>query len=824
VPGVVAGVLAPEGRYEGRYAGLAAHLCEVIEWELRDKEIPGLSIALVDDRQVVWAQGFGLADPATGTAASARTVYRVGSVSKLFTDIGVMQLVERGEVDLDVPVTTYLPDFAPQNPFGRQVTLRQLMAHRSGLVREPPVGHYFDASEPTLAATVASLDGTRLVYEPESRTKYSNAAIAVVGYVLEVLSGEPFADYLERSVLEPVGMKRSAFAPDEAIRSELASAVMWSYDGRRFPAPTWELGMAPAGSLYAPVTDLAEFMKMLLADGRGPDGPVLRPETLRRMLEPQFADGGEQGGFGLGFAIDDLDGHATYGHGGAIYGFATSLKVLPAERLGAVAVANLDAVNSVTERIVDRALRGMLEVRSLHSPSTPLRFPLGSPSIRSAHSGSLGVTQGRSGSVGTTEEGSARSGSAGMTSEGTGPVDRELAERLEGRYRGGDLTVDLFAFRDELVLEGSRGRHPVRSIGGALVLDGRLVDRQPISTTEDGGLLLGDLELRPVAAGRPAPSPERFAGLLGEYGWDHNVLFVYEKDGRLHTLVEWIEIDPMTEVEGAAEPTFEFPERGLYHGERLVFRLGEDGRAREAVMAGIAFPRREIQGETVDTFRIEPVRPVEELRREALAASPPAEPGDFVESDLVELTALDPTIRLDIRYATTSNFMGERFYREPRAFMQRPAAEAVVRAHRALAPLGYGLLIHDAYRPWFVTRMFWDATPEAQRDFVADPALGSRHNRGCAVDLTLFDRATGKPVEMVGLYDEFSARSYPEYMGGTSLQRWHRELLRDAMEAEGFRVYEYEWWHFDFDGWERYRIGNQVFEQIEAAGGAARLD
>jgi D-alanyl-D-alanine dipeptidase len=156
--------------------------------------------------------------------------------------------------------------------------------------------------------------------------------------------------------------------------------------------------------------------------------------------------------------------------------------------------------------------------------------------------------------------------------------------------------------------------------------------------------------------------------------------------------------------------------------------------------------------------------------------------------------------------------------------MQRPAAEAVVRAHRALAPLGYGLLIHDAYRPWFVTRMFWDATPEAQRDFVADPALGSRHNRGCAVDLTLFDRATGKPVEMVGLYDEFSARSYPEYMGGTSLQRWHRELLRDAMEAEGFRVYEYEWWHFDFDGWERYRIGNQVFEQIEAAGGAARLD
>src|SRR5439155_2616777 len=110
----------------------------------------------------------------------------------------------------------------------------------------------------------------------------------------------------------------------------------------------------------------------------------------------------------------------------------------------------------------------------------------------------------------------------------------------------------------------------------------------------------------------------------------------------------------------------------------------------------------------------------------------------------------------------------------------------------------------------------WDAPPPQDHIFVADPATGSRHNRGCAVDLTLYDRATGAVVPMVGGYVEFSDRSYPDYMGGTSRQRWHRELLRRAMEAQGFTVYEAEWWHFDYKDWKKYPIGNRPFEQIDA--------
>jgi D-alanyl-D-alanine dipeptidase len=182
--------------------------------------------------------------------------------------------------------------------------------------------------------------------------------------------------------------------------------------------------------------------------------------------------------------------------------------------------------------------------------------------------------------------------------------------------------------------------------------------------------------------------------------------------------------------------------------------------------------------------------------------------------DLVDVAALDSSIHLDVRYATTNNFLGSVFYSSARAFLQRPAAEAVLRAHRRLRQLGYGLLIHDGYRPWYVTKTFWDATPPASRWLVADPTRGSRHNRGCAVDLTLYVLATGEPVQMVGTYDEATERSMPDYPGGTALQRWHRSLLRTVMEAEGFTINSEEWWHFDYRDWRYYPIGNQAFEDL----------
>jgi D-alanyl-D-alanine dipeptidase len=214
------------------------------------------------------------------------------------------------------------------------------------------------------------------------------------------------------------------------------------------------------------------------------------------------------------------------------------------------------------------------------------------------------------------------------------------------------------------------------------------------------------------------------------------------------------------------------------------------------------------------SFRITPKHPVEELRAEALKAQPPREPGTFLKPNLLELVELDPTIKLDIRYATSNNFLGTSVYTQARAFLQRPAAEALLRAHRELKAQGYGLIIHDGYRPWYVTKIFWDATPDDKKIFVADPAEGSRHNRGCAVDLSLYDLKTGKEVKMPSGYDEMTDRAFADYAGGTADERARRALLRQAMEKQGFTVYPQEWWHFDYKDWKQYPILNVKFEDL----------
>jgi CubicO group peptidase (beta-lactamase class C family)/D-alanyl-D-alanine dipeptidase len=750
-----------------QYQPIARALEAWLTREVAAKRLPALSVALVEDQAIVWARGFGHADREDRTLAGPNTVYRVGSVSKPFTVLALMLLVEQGLIDLDAPVTRYLPDFRPHNPFGKAITLRHLLTHRSGLVPESPVGNYFDPTEPSLARTVQSLNETELLYELGTKMTYSNAGVAVVGYVLEKTQKEAYAPYLKRTLLDRLGMRDSGFEPTPALRKKLAAGTMWTYCGREFPAPTFELGMAPAGCMYSTVNDLGRFLGVLFAGGRGPQGPVVKAATLEQMYTLQFAKPDEKRGFGLGFFVSEFEGRRRVGHGGAIYGFATELAALPDDKLGVVVIASKDVANAVTTHVADVALRLMLAARQ----GKPL------PAIVE-----------------------------------TKPVPPEETRRLAGRYRHGDKAVDLLERGGKLWVLPARGgfRVELRATADGLLTDDLL--GYGTKVMPDGtALRVGEERYERVTLPRPEPAPAKWAGLIGEYGWDHNTLYILERDGKLHALIEWFFLYPLEQV---SADVYRFPDFGLYPYEKLTFTRGPGGRATKVVAANVTFPRRPIEGEDGATFTIRPVRAVADLRREALATKPPAEKGEFRRPDLVDLAALDPTLKLDIRYATANNFLGTPLYTSAKAYLQRPAAEALVRAHRKLAEQGYGLLIHDAYRPWYVTKMFWDATPPRHHVFVADPAQGSRHNRGCAVDLTLYDRQTGKPVVMVGGYDEFSDRSYPDYLGGTSLQRWHRDLLRRAMEAEGFTVYEAEWWHFDYRDWRHYPILNQTFEQL----------
>jgi serine beta-lactamase-like protein LACTB len=756
----------PPEKYTGAIESLERWLAE----EVSAKKLPALSIALVDDQSTVWSRGFGYQDPHAKTAATGDTVYRVGSVSKPFTTLLLMILVEMGVLDLDAPVNDYLPEFKPTNQSGKKITLRQMVSHRSGLVRESPVGNYFDDSNPTLAQTVLSINGTELVYEPEAKTSYSNAALATVGYVLERTQKEPFARLIQRRLLDPIGMSNSSFDPPSALRQRMAKALMWSYHGREFPAPTWDLGMAPAGSLYSTANDQAKLLKFLFAGDKTEDGKqLLKAETLEKMWQIQFAKKDDKAGFGLSFAVSEFEGKRRIGHGGAVYGFATELAALPDDKVGVIVCSARDVSNGVTRRIADVALKHLLAVRA----GKPL------PAI-----------------------------------ERTEPVGKELARKLAGRYQSGDKTCELYQREGRLWIFPYRAgmKIELRRLGNDLVTDDWMGFGTKVSLDGDE-LIFGKEKDRyhRVEPPRPGPCPAKFEGLIGEYGPNHNVLSILEKDGQLYTLIEWVFLYPLQEV---SENVYKFPDYGLYHGDRLVFKRDKSGRCTEVIAASVSFKRRPLP-RPGETFQITTARPVAELLKAAKATKPPEEKRPLLRKpDLVDVAALDKTIKLDIRYASANNFLGTPFYGAAKAFMQKPAAESLARVHKQLAKQGYGLLIHDAYRPWYVTKTFWDATPPEHHQFVADPLKGSRHNRGCAVDLTLYDLKTGKPVQMVGGYDEMTDRSYPDYIGGTSEQRWHQELLRRAMESAGFDVYEAEWWHFDFRDWQSYPILNVTFEDL----------
>ena len=302
----------------------------------------------------------------------------------------------------------------------------------------------------------------------------------------------------------------------------------------------------------------------------------------------------------------------------------------------------------------------------------------------------------------------------------------------------------------------------------------------------------------------PLPSPD-MARLIGFYGRGARRLTVFEDGGGL-----------FAEGLGAVRAPFGPPTDGLRQapgpaalvlddrGQTPVVRIGDEALAwRDLDAEAAAIP-------PAATRQAEP--------QDRLVAAPPAEPGPFQPDDLVDVTAVDPALRLDIRYATTNNFMGVALYDRPLACLQRPAAQALAQAHADLRAQGFGLVVFDAYRPWSVTRLFWQAIDPRWRAYVADPAVGSKHNRGCAVDLTLCDLVTGAQADMPSRYDEASPRAHADFIGGSARQRWLRERLRAAMAVAGFTVEPLEWWHFDFHAWRDYRLSDIPLAALDGGG------
>ncbi|MEP7243904.1 MAG: M15 family metallopeptidase [Gammaproteobacteria bacterium] len=314
---------------------------------------------------------------------------------------------------------------------------------------------------------------------------------------------------------------------------------------------------------------------------------------------------------------------------------------------------------------------------------------------------------------------------------------------------------------------------------------------------------------QPASTGPPPPPPRQLSGLIGQYGRD-DVLDIGEEAGVLRA------------------HGFGFVSARLRHENKLQFFEASSGRRilmieeqnrLVAEVDGVRMQRRDVGAELVDQFQQSLAGQLSARLSETGAHT--AFDDQFHRGPIgrrpnfVSLADVVPSIRLEIRYASADNFMGFPVYDKASAWLRPAVAAALSRVAMTMRDRGYGLLIHDAYRPWSITRFFWDCVPSQYRSFLADPAVGSTHNRGCAIDLSLFDVESGAPVEMPSRYDEPTERSHACYSGGTSRQRWHRDLLRFAMEKEGFVVQPNEWWHFDFHAWREYPVENVAFNDLE---------
>lgn len=315
-------------------------------------------------------------------------------------------------------------------------------------------------------------------------------------------------------------------------------------------------------------------------------------------------------------------------------------------------------------------------------------------------------------------------------------------------------------------------------------------------------------DLAAAVESRPPPPTPTQTSWIGQYGRGDERFDVFERDARLMVMRPDTRV---TELRPFGGDRYYLPleegARGDRH-EQITFATTEEGRTRLSWKRW-RYPRRDYGAEAIAIFQSS-LSPMIAMPTET--AKPPA--SSALRPDLVPVSEVAPGIRTDMRYATADNFLGFPVYNRPEAYLHLPVAEALGGVDRALGRLGYGLVVHDAYRPWSVTKLFWDNVPEPFRSLVADPSLGSVHNRGCAVDVTLWDRETGDVVEMPGRYDEPSPRSARDYFGGSSQQRWLRDLLGVAMARGGFAGHSEEWWHFDYRGWERVAVENVPLEDL----------
>jgi len=330
-------------------ASNVALLCAWIESQMAYCQQPGLSMGIVYDQELVWAQGFGYANVERKVAATPQTIYRIASITKLFTATAVLQLRDAGKLQLDDPIVKHLPWFEVQNryPDAPPITLAHLLTHTSGLPRESAFPYWTDNHFPTREEMKEALPQQETILPTESTWKYSNLALSLAGEIVAAVSGMDYADYVQQHILNPLGMSSTFVRSPDPNHPRLATGY-----GRRMPDNSREIcpftdckGITPAGNMSSTVEDLARFAMLQFRDGAAGGQQILRGSTLREMHRVHWLDPDWQAGWGWGFRVMRQSGKTTIGHGGAVRGYRTLLHLRPADKIAVIALTNADDGN-----------------------------------------------------------------------------------------------------------------------------------------------------------------------------------------------------------------------------------------------------------------------------------------------------------------------------------------------------------------------------------------------------------------------------------------------------------------------------------------------
>jgi CubicO group peptidase (beta-lactamase class C family) len=332
--------------------------------EAAERNVAGISAAIVYDQDLLWSGGFGYADLEKRIPADSQTIYRVGSISKVFTSVMLMQLRDKGEVALDDPIQKYLPSLKIKNRFPDSPlpTFRQIASHTAGFPREAPLqDSYLHKGYPSMEDIITTLGQSEMSFPPLTQVKYSNLSVSLMGFALSKIAGQPYTDYVVQHILQPLGMNRSGFETTPALTSQ--TAVGYKLDKakqlQREPIEIAYGGYAPAGGLNSSIDDIVHFMSLQFRDDSEGGRQVLRGSSVREMRTLQWINPDWTSGWGIGFEIRRIDGHISVGHAGDLPGFDTAICMVPDLKLGVAVFIN---TRSDAEEIVDRVLQTVVPI------------------------------------------------------------------------------------------------------------------------------------------------------------------------------------------------------------------------------------------------------------------------------------------------------------------------------------------------------------------------------------------------------------------------------------------------------------------------------